>query len=146
MNPNLIVISHATYVGASGATAAATYSFMTKDYAPPEQERYVDYDVVKNQNGKFKYLYDNGPGFRKWNPFSVVCEDRFQVLLGLTATQQYSNLINLWNYPGVMGIKTPDGVFNAHWSRESMGLQYRRFPTQTSDTIEYEIVIQLEEG
>src|SRR6266550_1446682 len=146
MNPNLIILSHATYIGASGATAAATYKFMTKDYKPPEQDRYLDYDVIKNQNGKFKYVYDNGPGFRKWNPFSIVCEDKFNNgLLGYTAAQQYAHLLEMWNYPGVMGIFTPDGAFNAHWSTNALGLQYRRFPKSVSDPIEYKVVIQLEE-
>ena len=147
MNPNVIVLSHATYVGASGATAAATYAFMTKDYKPPNTDRYLDYDVVKNQNGKFKYIYDNGPGFKRWPPFSILCEDVFSgVLSGATAPKQYSNLLEMWNYPGILGMSTPNGVFNAHWSKQALGLQHRRFPVQTSDPIEYEVVIQLEEG
>lgn len=147
MNPNVITLSHATYVGASGATAAATYLFMTKELKPPEQDRYIDYDVVKNQNGNFKYLYDNGPGFRQWSPFSIICEDKFSsVVGGFTAAQQLAHLLELWDYPGVLIMATPDGVYNVHWAPQNLGRNYRRFPASVSDPIEYEVVVQFEEG
>jgi hypothetical protein len=95
---NVITLSHPTYVGPSGATAAATYSFFSKDYKPPAQPRAVETDVVINQNGKFKYVYDNGPGFRQWQPFSVKCEDSFRDHLGVDAATQYAPP------PGTVGV------------------------------------------
>lgn len=146
MNPNLLIFSHATYVGASGATAAATYKFFSKEYKPPAQPRYIAVDVVKNQNGKFKYIYDNGPGFRQWSPFSILCEDKFQSVIGVGATVQKARLEALWEHPGLLGMTTPDGTYQVHWSDNSLEQNFRIFPKQTGDTIEYEIVIQLEEG
>lgn len=146
MNPNIIYLSHATYLGPSGATAAATYGFMTSDYKPPSQDRHVEYDVVHNQNGKFKYLYDNGPGWRKWAPFAIRCEDTFQPLLGVGATAQYARLIELWNHPGILGMQTPDGTYSVHWAANELDKNFRVFPAQVTDKIEYEVVVQFEEG
>jgi len=146
MNQNLLILSHATYVGPSGATAAATYSFFTKDYKPPTEERYVQYDVVKNQNGKFKYIYDNGPGFRKWSPFSIACETKFLDRLGVIAATQYSQLREMWNHPGVLGMKAPEGTYLIHWSDTSLEHNFRVFPREAGDTVEYEVVVQFEEG
>jgi hypothetical protein len=140
-----IVLSHATYVGASGATAAATYAFFTSDYQPPEQPRYIDKDIVKNQNGKFKYLYDNGPGFKRWNPFKVHCENAFSSLLGATAGQQLDNIRALWEHPGVMGMKAPEGTYTVHWG-DSIERSFRIFPARPDSPHEHIVVIQLEEG
>lgn len=142
---NSIVLSHATYVGPSGATAAATYSFFSADYQPPTQERHFDSDVVHNQNGKFKYLYDNGPGFRKWSPFQIRCEDAFQTLLGFTAQQQYGHLLELWNHPGVLGMKAPDGVHVVHWAAD-VEQNFRAFPISPTAPYDLSVVVQFDEG
>jgi hypothetical protein len=145
-NPNLIVLSHATYVGASGATAAATYAFFTKDYKPAAQARYIDSDTVKNANGKFKYIYDNGPGFREWSPFSVVCEEELATYGIGTAAQQYAKLTEMWEHPGLLKMKAPDGTFDVIWSPGNREQNFRIFPHNNGDTLEYEVVVQFEEG
>jgi hypothetical protein len=145
LTPNLIVLSHPTYVGPSGATAAATYAFFTKEYKPPTQPRSVDSDIVINQNGKFKYVYDNGPGFREWQPFAVKCEDTFQQFLGVDAATQYARLRELWEFPGVFGMQTPDGTYRVHWS-DHYEQNFRAFPRIVNDHLEYEVSVQIEEG
>lgn len=145
MTPNLIVLSMATYVGSSGATAAATYSFVTSGYTPPSQDRYIDKDIVKNQNGKFKYLYDNGPGFKKWSPFDVHCENAFASIVGATAGMQFDRLRQLWEHPGVLGMRAPEGTYTVHWS-DSMERNFRVFPRNISDVQEYTVTVQFEEG
>jgi hypothetical protein len=142
---NVITLSHPTYVGPSGATAAATYSFFSKDYKPPAQPRAVETDVVINQNGKFKYVYDNGPGFRQWQPFSVKCEDSFRDHLGVDAATQYARLRELWEYPGVFGMRAPEGPYLVHWS-DHYEQNFRVFPHQVGDQVEYDVSIQVEEG
>lgn len=144
-NPQMLTFSRATYVGASGATAAATYSFFTRDYEPPAQERYIDHDIVKNQNGKFKYLYDNGPGWRKWSPFSIVCENTFIQFLGVTALAQYERLVTLWEHPGVLGMQAPEGTYTVHWSNE-IERSFRVFPSNVTDAQEFTVVVQFEEA
>lgn len=146
MNPNVIVLSHATYVGSSGATAAATYSFFSKDYKPPTEPRSIDKDVVVNQNGKFKYIYDNGPGFKTWPPFSVLCEARFETFIGADTDTQYAHLRELWEHRGVLGMKTPDGTHIVAWSSD-LDRNFRVFPHINGATqIEYEVVVQFEEA
>lgn len=146
-DPNLLILSHATYAGSSGATAAATYSFMTGEFKPPAQARYIDHDIIKNQNGKFKYIYDNGPGFKAWSPFSVMCEDTFTQLGLGSATVQYSRLREMWDHPGLLGMQTPDrSVYSVHWSDSSLEQNFRVFPKRVQDKIEYEVVVQFEEG
>lgn len=145
MNPNVLTFSRATYVGPSGATAAATYLFMTKDYKPPQEARYLDTDVVKNQNGKFKYVYDNGPGFREWSPFSVMCENVWQQFTGYTAAQQYNNLRSLWEHKGVLGMAAPEGTYVVHW-KANLEQNFRVFPRSATNPIEREIIVQFEEG
>lgn len=146
MIPNTIVLSHATYVGPSGATAAATYAFMTKDYKPPSESRAVDKDDVVNQNGKFRYIYDNGPGFKSWSPFSVVCEKAFEVILAATVDQQYAHIREIWNHKGVIGMQTPDGTHLVAWSSD-LDRNFRVFPHQAgASQIEYEVVVQFEEA
>lgn len=145
MQPNTIILSMATYVGASGATAAATYAFFTKGYEPPAQDRYIDTDVVKNQNGKFKYIYDNGPGWKKWSPFEIVCEDTFTQFLGATAGGQFERLRQLWEHPGVLGMEAPEGAYTVHWS-DSMERSFRIFPANEADRHEFVVQVQFEEG
>lgn len=144
-DPQLLVFSRATYVGVSGATAAATYAFYTRDYEPPSQDRYIDHDIVKNQNGKFKYLYDNGPGWRKWSPFTLVCHNTFSMALGATALAQYERLVTLWEHPGVLGMRAPEGTYTVHWSSE-LERAFRVFPTHTDDPQEFDVVVQFEEA
>lgn len=140
-----IVLSMATYVGPSGATAAATYGFFTRDYEPPQQDRYIDKDIVKNQNGKFKYLYDNGPGWKRWSPFKIVCEDSFATLLGAMATVQFQRLHDLWTHPGVLQMRAPEATYTVHWG-DSMERSFRVFPKRNGDQQEFEVVVQFEEG
>ena len=146
MNPNLLTLSHATYVGPSGATAAATYSFVTKGYQPPAQDRHIEYDVVHNQNGLFKYIYDNGPGFRKWAPFSVACENAFASIVGATAAMQLTRLREMWAHPGVLGMSAPDAVYTVHWAQQALEQNFKIFPKEVNHLKEYEVVVQFEEG
>lgn len=142
MTPNLITISHPVY----GATPAATYSFFTSEYKPPAQARSLEMDIVHNQNGKFKYIYDNGPGFRSWAPFTVRCEESFSKHLNATAGKQYERITEMWNYPGVLGLKTPDGVYSVHWAANTIEQAFRAFPVQVGDKLEWEVVVQFEEA
>lgn len=146
MNYNLLVLSHATYVGPSGATAAATYSFFTKEYRPPSQDRSIEFDIVHNQNGRFKWVYDNGPGFNKWQGFSVLCENKFATVVGAIAATQFSRIREMWEYPGVLGMKAPEGTYSVHWSSSEIERAFRAFPTQTTDVPEWEVVVQFEES
>lgn len=145
MNYNNVILSHATYVGPSGATAAATGVFFTSDYEPPAQDRAIDQDIVINANGKFKYVYDNGPGFKKWNPFKIHCEEKFKDNLGLTAAQQYAKLVEMWEHPGNLLMQSPDGTYAIHWS-DSVERSFRVFPKSTGDLLEYVAVVQFEES
>ncbi len=145
MNPNLITLSHATYVGPSGATAAATYAFFSKEYVPPAQDRSIEYDIVHNQNGRFKYVYDNGPGFKKWPPFTIACEEAFFAVLGATAGMQYARLQEMWAYPGILGMTAPDGTYNVHWST-NLERNFRAFPNQVNTKLEWAVVVEFEEA
>jgi hypothetical protein len=145
MNPNLIVLSHPTYVGPLGATAAATYSFFSKEYIPPAQERSLEVDVVHNQNGRFKYLYDNGPNFKKWPPFTIACEEAFAAHLDATAGMQYQRLQEMWEYPGILGLRTPDGTYSAHWST-NLERGFRAFPNEVNTKLEWAVVVEFEEA
>lgn len=141
---NTVILSHATYVGPSGATAAATQAFFTQDYQPPAQDRAIDHDTVLNQNGKFKYTYDNGPGFKKWSPFKIHCEERLGANLGLTAAQQYAKLVEMWEHPGNLTMQSPDGTYTVCWS-DSVERAFRAFPVGTT-LAEYVVVVQFEEA
>jgi len=141
----LITLSRATYVGPSGATAAATYRFATSDYKPPVQERYIESDIVKNQNGKFKYIYDNGPGFKKFQAFQIHCENVFATYLGGMGATQYANLLSLWEHPGVLGMKGPDGTYIVNWARD-LERAFRVFPKKSTDAQEFVVTVQFEEG
>lgn len=147
-DPIPLIISHATYVGASGATAAATYAFFSKDYGPPNQERYIASDIVKNQNGKFKYIYDNGPGFKAWEPFSILCSNSqpFTTFIGATAGAQLANLRRLWEHPGLLRLRAPEADYNINWAPGSLEQNFRVYPKQVGELLEYEVVVQFEEG
>lgn len=142
MNPNTVILSHAAY----GATPAATYEFMTRGYKPPSQDRTISVDVVHNQNGKFKWLYDNGPGFQKWEPFEIACENSFATILNANAAQQYARILEMWNHPGSLGMKTPDGVYNIHWSENPIDRAFRVFPRLVGATLEWSVTVQFEEA
>lgn len=147
MNPQLIILSKPTYISPTGvASAAATYSFITRGYKPPVQGRALQFDTVINQNGRFKWVYDNGPGFRKWSPFEIVCDDNFQGILGDNARIQYQHIIALWEYPGTLGIDTPEGVFTVHWTNTDLQLSHRAYPKATGATIDYVVTVEFEEG
>lgn len=142
MNVQPIIISVPTYT----PTPAATYAFMTSEYASPQTERAIETDVVVNQNGTHKWIYDNGPGPKRWSPFSIRCEDVFRTYLGLSATQQYSNLLHVWAHPGLLGLRTPDGTYTVHWAQTSLEPKLLRYPTQPNDPVEYSVVVQFEEA
>lgn len=142
MNPALVILSHPT----SGATPAATYSFITQKYKPPASQRDMSYDVVHNQNGRFKYIYDNGPGFKVWSPFVIRCDNAFQTLLNANALAQYGHLEEMWNYKGIMGMETPEGIYNVHWSTSQLERGFVVFPREVGDSIEYDITVQFEEA
>jgi len=142
---NTIVLSHATYVGPSGATAAATGIFFTEDYQPPTQDRAIEHDIVINANGKFKYVYDNGPGFKKWSPFKLRLEERLSSITGLSAAQQYALLVSLWEHPGNLSMRAPEGVYTVHWS-DSVERAFKVFPMSSTAIQEYVAVVQFEES
>ena len=146
MNPNLLTLSHATYSGASGATAAATYQFITRQYKPPAEDRHVDSDVVHNQNGKFKYVYDNGPGFRRWASFQITCQDAFTDLLGANAEVQYSHIREMWNHPGILGMEIAEEVYDVHWAQDPMEPNFVIFPRTVGDRVERDVNVQFEEA
>jgi len=149
MNPFPVVISHPTYVGINGtsvATPAATYFFFTADYQPPNQARSLEVDIVHNQNGRFKYVYDNGPAFKTWEPFRIRCEQAFATILGATAGQQYARLSEMWEYPGVLKLKTPDGTYSVHWAASNLERSFRAYPKATNELIEWDVVVQFEEA
>lgn len=146
MNPNLAILSHATYVGPSGATPAATYAFFTKDYKPPSESRAIDKDEVVNQNGKFRYIYDNGPGFKQWSPFSFKLDKAFEAMLNATIEQQYAHLREMWNHKGVLGLQVPDGVHTVAWGGD-LDRNFIVFPIEAgASQIEYEVIVQFEEA
>lgn len=146
MNVQPIIISVPTYAATPAPSPAATYAFMTSEYKPPQQERAIEVDTVINQNGRFKWIYDNGPGFRQWSPFVIRCEDVFKNLIGYSATQQYSNLLRIWSHPGILGMKTPDGTYSVHWAQQALQPELRQFPLQPGDPVEYSVTVQFEEA
>jgi hypothetical protein len=131
-----------------GSTAAATYSFFSADYKAPRQGRSTAQDIVHNQNGIFKYRYDNGPNVHAWSPFRVVISERFKGQLG-AATQQWANLSFLWNYSeGPLKLQAPEGIYNVDWSDAPLERQFMRYPAAAGDKEEWDIEVQVtfEEG
>jgi hypothetical protein len=141
-----IVLSVPTSGG--GATPAATFAFGTQDYKPPRQGRSTSFDDVHNQNGRHRYVYDNGPGFRAWDPFRVKCVDELQTILGVSATQQHAQMEFLWNYIGPIGMLAPEGVYTVHWadSQKQLGWLGGRYPAGAGDKIAYDVSVAFEEG
>jgi hypothetical protein len=147
MNPTaLIVLSHATYTGPSGSTAAATYSFLTDGYQPPAEPRHIQYDVVHNQNGKFKWIYDNGPGFKRWPSFMIRCRDAFDGLVEVNAAVQLQRLKEMWNHKGLLIMQAPEGIYNVHWAPDPVEQSFIIFPSEVVDPVEIDVQVQFEEG
>jgi hypothetical protein len=147
MQPRLLILSKATWINsASVATAAATYAFMTSGYRPARQERIIDTDTVRNQNGLHKYIYDGGPGYRQWDPFKIVCDNAFERILGANASVQYANLLSLWNHPGLLGMSAHDGVYNVAWAQQPLEVEWRQFPQATGATVSPVVTVQFEEA
>lgn len=130
----------------AGATPAATFSFFTIGYRPPRQHRISGQDVVSNQNGIFKYRYDNGPGPYEWNTFEIRISDTFRNELG-SATQQQANLDFLWQYKsGPMGMADPERVYSVVWAPVPLEPVFEGFPVAAGDKIHKRYSISLEEG
>lgn len=146
MSYNLITLSHPTYVGPSGATAAATYQFMSSGYEAPAEPRHLDFDVVHNQNGKFKYVYDNGPGFRRFSSFAIACEIPFEDIVQATAEQQYERLLEMWRHRGILGLEAAGEVFNVHWTADPVEPNFVIYPQTTDERIERRVTVQFEEA
>lgn len=129
-----------------GATAAATIGFFTIGYQPPRQTRSSSRDIVHNQNGVFKYVYDNGPGVFEWNQFEIEINDKFSAQLG-TATTQYNNLQFLWNYlGGPIGMAAPEGVYSVGFTGAPLERQFKVYPSAAGDkAAEARYVINIEE-
>ena len=144
MQANEIILSVPT--SGSGATAAATFSFFTSGYQVPRQGRSISADTVHNHNGIFTYVYDNGPNIRTWQPFEIVCSDKFLNYLG-AATQQHSRFEFLWNYTeGSITLQAPEGVYAVRWSDQPLERRFARFPSAVGDKIEYRYQVNFEEG
>jgi hypothetical protein len=142
MTPNLLVFSTATV----GSQPAATYRFMSSGYKPPRQGRSIAMDMVHNQNGIFKYVYDNGPNIHTWDPFELVFNDKFSNVVGGSATQQYANFLALWNHLGSKGFQAPDGGYQVHFAAEDMEPRFNAWPVETTSKLEYKVTVHIEEG
>jgi hypothetical protein len=137
---------------AGGDTAAATFAFFSGDYRPPRQGRSTASDTVHNQNGLFKYRYDNGPNVFEWQTFRIIVSDRFMndgvgnTAIG-SATQQLSHLDFLWNYvEGPLGFAAPEGVYSVDWAEAPLEKVFRGFPGAAGDKIDWDVSINFEEG
>lgn len=128
----------------AGATAAATYQFASRGYKPPRQGRSIGFDDVHNQNGLFRYVYDNGPNTRTWEPFDIVCTDEFGGLGA--ATVQIARLEFLWRYRGAIGMQAPDGVYTVSWADAPLEKQFESFPHAAGDKIKMRAVVNFEEA
>lgn len=131
----------------NGASAAATFLFVTRNYEPPHQGRAMAIDTIVNQNGVFQWIYDNGPGPWEWAPFDIICSDSFSNICGGGATQQYANALYLWQYIGRRGLQDPVGSYDVVWSPDqNLDRGFRRFPVNVGDPIELLLTVQLKEG
>ena len=146
MTPPVIVLSYPTYGPTSAPVSSATYSFMSRGYAPPERQRSIGWDNVHNANGHFRYVYDNGPSTKSWKTFELVTNDNFANLLGASATQQYANLLDLWDYTGAMGMAAPDGIHEVHWGQASLQAKFEAMPGSVGDKIDFSVSVQFEEA
>jgi hypothetical protein len=132
----------------AGGTAAATYGFFSSNYKPPRQGRSTSMDIVHNQNGVFKYRYDNGPNIHHWEPFDLILLDEFKNALG-GATLQWQRLQFLWNYvEGPLGLAAPEGVYTVDWASAALERQfYGKYPAPSDAKVhEYRVLVQFDEG
>lgn len=142
---NLITLSYPTMGEPGEEIPAATHSFFTTDYRPPRRPRALGSDVVQNRDGKFKYIYDNGPSYLEWQPFRLTLDDSFLRVVG-SATVQWNNLLSLWEHVGPLTMKAPDGIYQVHWAQEGMSTNFRSFPGKAGDKIEYLVDVQFNEA
>lgn len=140
--PNIIILSVPT--SGNGATAAATFAFFTSGYQPPRQARAVGWDDVHNQNGHFRYRYDNGPGALSWSPFQLVFNDNLKPA-GPSATQMLSNFAFLNQYTGAMGLAAPEGVYTVAWGKSDIEHRFTEFPVGAGDKYEWRTVVNIVE-
>lgn len=132
---------------AGGATAAATFGFFTSGYRAPRQGRSTAQDIVHNQNGIFKYRYDNGPNVFTWEPFRIIINDNFNNKLAMSATQQLANLDFLWNYiEGPLGLAAPEGVYAVDWANAPLEKVMLGAPLAAGDKIAWAVTVNFEEG
>lgn len=145
-DPQLIVLS--VPISGGGSTAAATFSFWTSGYKPPRQPRATSFDDVNNQNGRFRYIFDNGPGALVWEPFEIAFIDAGKDFAGGAATQQAANLDFLWNYRAAMGMQTPDGIYSVAWADAPLERRFGQFPSAAGDKIhdEMRVVVNFIDG
>lgn len=145
-NTQVIQISYPTYGPSGFEVAAATYSFFTRGYNPPSTGRSIGSDLVHNRNGAFQYVYDNGPNFNKWEPFEIIMEDPRAFTnspVGVSATQQYQNLLDLWEHVGQLQLRGPDGTYTVYWAPgNDLVRRWRNYPINVGDKIEYAVTVQ----
>jgi len=140
--PNIIILSVPT--SGNGATAAATFAFFTSGYQPPRQTRAVNWDDVHNQNGHFRYRYDNGPGALTWGNFQLVFNDSLAPA-GPSATQMLANFNFLNQYTGAMGLAAPDGIYSVAWGKSDLEHRFGQFPAGVGDKYERRVVVSIVE-
>lgn len=129
-----------------GQTAAATFVFFTSGYRQPRRPRASSVDVVKNQNGEFRYRYDNGPLSRIWQPFRIFISDRFEQWAG-SATQQQANLEFLWEYTeGPLQLGTPFGTYNVDWAGAPLEPETYGYPQGVGDKLDWAYTVNFEEA
>lgn len=141
--PSIIILSVPT--SGDGATAAATFAFFTSGYNPPRQPRAVNWDDVANQNGHFRYRYDNGPGPLTWGSFQLVFNDNLGHA-GPSATQQLANFEFLNQYTGILGMKAPEGTYSVAWGKGDIEHRFNAYPTGVGDKYERRVVVSVVEG
>lgn len=139
---NKVILSVPT--SGAGATPAATFSFYSRGYKPPRQGRSTSWDDVHNQNGLFRYTYDNGPNFNTWDPFQIVCDDAFKDLGA--ASVQLGNLLFLWKYKGLITMRAPDAVYNVMWSSQPLEKAFEQFPHAVGDKMTLAVTVTFEDA
>lgn len=147
-NFRAIILSYPT-AGPSGyEIPAATAAFFSEGYTPPYTGRSIGSDIVHNKNGVFKYVYDNGPNFDRWEPFQLRMEDTFATAVGGTATVQYQALLDMWNHVGQLQMSTPDGIYSVYWAPgNDLARRYvGPYPKKVGDKIEYSVQVQFEQA
>ena len=135
--------------GVSGsASPGATMMFFSSGYKPPRLTRASNMDVIVNQNGIFKFVYDNGPGVAKWNQFDILIDEKWNYNGGAgAATVQISNLQSLWRHIGSKTLYAPEGNYTFHWADDDMEQDFI-YPKGVGDKNQYQgrVTISIEEG